>query len=74
MNKNNPCKSLIPFLKEANLYDDFQKIINENKFLMKNITPFQLAIYLLGKRFGAGNYVPKFVEFEEREEMLKKKD
>jgi len=66
-------KSLIPFLKESNLYDGFQKLMNENKFLMKTVTPFQLAIYLIGKEFGAGNYVPRFIDFEKREEMLKKK-
>ena len=65
MNPEKLYKSIIPFLKEANLYNEFQKIIKENKFLMNKITPFQLAIYLLGKRFGAGNYVAKFEEFEE---------
>ena len=73
MNKNKLYKALIPFLKEANLYNEFQKIIKENKFLMNKIAPFQLAIYLIGKEFGAGNYVPHFTDFEKREEMLKKK-
>ena len=57
-------ESLIPFFKEANLYSGFQKIISENKFLMGSITPFQLAVYLVGKEFGAGGYVPRFTDFK----------
>ena len=60
--------SLIPFLEQSGLYYEFQRIIKENKFLMKNITPFQLAIYLIGKEFGAGNYAPKFTDFEKRDD------
>jgi hypothetical protein len=44
--------SLIPFLKEANLYDQLQKMVNENKFISGNKTTFDLAVYLIGKKFG----------------------
>jgi hypothetical protein len=44
--------SLIPFLKEANLYDKLQKIIRENKFISGGKTTFDLAVYLIGQEFG----------------------
>ena len=44
--------SLIPFLKEANLYDKLQKIIKENKFITGGKTTFDLAVYLIGQEFG----------------------
>jgi len=64
--KNELYVSLIPFLEQSGLYYKLQKIIKENKFLMKNTTPFQLAIYLIGKELGAGNYVAKFTDFEKK--------
>ena len=44
--------SLVPFLKEANLYGNLQKIIAKNKSIMGPKTKFNLAAYFMGQEFG----------------------